>query len=141
MHGPALITHICTVSVGHPRFFLGSDSAPHAPTRKSTASPTQPCAAGIYTSPILLPLVAHLLESFSALERLTTFASENGRAFYRILPRTTLVEADDGSVDERTPVTSLRRARRTIENVYIMGEQSVVPFWAGQDLNWEIVQS
>ncbi|CAE6369587.1 unnamed protein product [Rhizoctonia solani] len=63
------------IKEGHPRFFLGSDSAPHPPSSKSNAMPDSPCAAGVYTSPILLPLVAHLLESFGALDRLADFLS------------------------------------------------------------------
>jgi dihydroorotase len=41
------------------------------------------CAAGVYTSPILLPLAAHLLESFGALDRLEGFVSSFGRRFYK----------------------------------------------------------
>ena len=55
---------------GHPRFFLDSDSALHLPQKKSPATPASPCTAGIYTSPILFPLTAHLLESFGALDKL-----------------------------------------------------------------------
>ncbi|CCO26580.1 dihydroorotase [Rhizoctonia solani AG-1 IB] len=64
------------VKEGHPRFFLGSDSAPHPPSSKSNAGPDSPCAAGVYTSPILLPLVAHLLESFGALDKLNDFTRQ-----------------------------------------------------------------
>ncbi|KAH9973028.1 Dihydroorotase [Lactifluus volemus] len=97
---------------GHPRFFLGSDSAPHPSMKKSTSSPNQGCAAGIYTSPILLPLTAHLLESFGALDKLGSFVSKNGRAFYK----------KEVSVTE-----------------YSLKEEQVVPFWSGKDLEWEII--
>ena len=112
---------------GHPRFFLGSDSAPHPPHKKSTATPTSPCAAGVYTSPILLPLTAHLLESFGALDKLESFVSTNGRAFYRKPAR-----AGEKVV--------LRRAKAKVQEVLTQGEDSVVPFWAGKELNWEIVR-
>ena len=111
---------------GHPRFFLGSDSAPHPPHKKSVATPTSPCAAGIYTSPILLPLTAHLLESFGALEKLEGFVSTHGRAFYRKPAR-------------ESETVLLRRTRRVVEEKWTQGEDSVVPFWAGKELGWEIV--
>ena len=128
------------VMIGHPRFFLGSDSAPHPPSKKATATPTQPCAAGVYTSPILLPLVAHLLESFGALDKLEGFASANGRAFYRIPATTSLVENESGDVEERTSKVVLARTETVVDNVYAAGEQSVVPFWAGRTINWRIVR-
>ncbi|KAF8528360.1 hypothetical protein BU17DRAFT_80669 [Hysterangium stoloniferum] len=70
------------VCEGHPRFFLGSDSAPRPPNKKSTSTPQDTCSAGIYISPILLPLVAHLLESVGALDRLQDFVRRSGQKFY-----------------------------------------------------------
>ncbi|KAG1749433.1 dihydroorotase [Suillus lakei] len=61
------------IKSGNKKFFLGSDSAPHPSLSKSTATATSGCAAGVYTSPILLPLVAHLLDSFGAIDRLADF--------------------------------------------------------------------
>ncbi|GBE79545.1 Dihydroorotase [Sparassis latifolia] len=116
------------IKEGHPRFFLGSDSAPHAPNTKSTASPLHPCAAGVYTSPILLPLVAHLLESFGALKRLEEFVSANGRAFYG-------VPVPDGD----SQVMLQKVQGNVIEEKWVLGKQSVVPFWAGRPLDWKIV--
>ncbi|KAG8960478.1 hypothetical protein FRC03_006485 [Tulasnella sp. 419] len=112
---------------GHPRFFLGSDSAPHPSSNKSTSSPSQPCAAGVYTSPILLPLVADLLESFGALDKLESFVSTNGRQFYG-LP---------------SSPTSVRLTRRVIQvaEIFELDSQSVVPFRAGKSLNWELSES
>lgn len=116
------------VSLGHSRFFLGSDSAPHPPRKKSISTPTQPCAAGVYTSPILLPLVAHLLDSFGALDKLEGFVSGHGRSFYRRPAR-------EGSF------VKLRRRANTIEEVWTLGEQSIVPFWAGKEIGWELAES
>ncbi|KIM21821.1 hypothetical protein M408DRAFT_79992 [Serendipita vermifera MAFF 305830] len=110
---------------GHPRFFLGSDSAPHTVNKKATATPNQACAAGVYTAPILLPLVAHLLESFGALDRLAAFTSGNGRAFYKV--QTTNLRA----------VTLRREPFRIAESLSLKDEQ-VAPFWAGKELNWSI---
>jgi len=117
------------IKEGHPRFFLGSDSAPHPPHTKSTATPMHACAAGVYTSPILLPLVAHLLETFGALDHLEAFVSTYGRAFYRVP-----VASGESKV-------MIRKVQgKAVEDNWVEGEQSVVPFWAGKELGWEIVE-
>ncbi|TFK74430.1 Dihydroorotase [Pluteus cervinus] len=116
------------IKEGHPRFFLGSDSAPHPMHKKSTSTPTSGCAAGVYTSPILLPLVATLLESFGAIGNLNDFVSNNGRAFYN-----QVVSEEIGSVQLR------RVSGVAIAESYGSDPESVVPFWAGKTLDWEIV--
>ncbi|KAG6903350.1 hypothetical protein C0995_013103 [Termitomyces sp. Mi166 len=122
------------IQEGHPRFFLGSDSAPHPPQSKSMSTISQGCAAGIYTSPILLPLVADLLESFDALDRLEDFVSNFGRAFYQ---RTVS--------PERQSKVTLRRPSSggfiVVDNKYELAEESVVPFWAGKQLQWEVLRN
>ncbi|THV05477.1 Dihydroorotase [Dendrothele bispora CBS 962.96] len=118
------------IKEGHPRFFLGSDSAPHPPHTKSTSTPACGCAAGIYTSPILLPLVAHILESFDALDKLEGYVSTFGRKFYK-------EENDAGS-----RVTLKRNSEgqsNLVEESFTSNGESVVPFWAGKALNWSIV--
>lgn len=120
------------IKSGNPKFFLGSDSAPHPTSSKSPGimeeSEPSPCAAGVYTSPILVPLVATLLESFGALDKLEGYVSNNGRKFYG-------VPAKQG--DEVT-------LRRTTEGKKVpglikgAGGIEVVPFWAGKPLGWEI---
>jgi dihydroorotase len=118
---------------GHPRFFLGSDSAPHPPQKKSTSSPTQGCAAGIYTSPILLPLVADLLESFGALDKLQGFVSTFGRRFYR--------EEVAGKAGVDVGLRKVVGGFKVPESYSSTtgGGESVVPFWAGKTIGWEIV--
>lgn len=115
---------------GHPRFFLGSDSAPHPPHTKATSTPLHACAAGVYTSPILLPLVAHLLESFGALNRLPGFVSGHGRAFYKRAA---------GEGEKAIKLQKIPEGKM-VEERYILGDESLVPYWAGKPLNWEIVQ-
>ncbi|KAF8640112.1 hypothetical protein AX17_001348 [Amanita inopinata Kibby_2008] len=115
---------------GNPRFFLGSDSAPHPPSSKSTATPMQACAAGVYTSPILLPLVAHLLESFGAIDKLEAFVSTFGREFYhRPALQGKLVKL--GRVPEG----------KVIDESYQLEGDSLIPFWAGKKICWELVES
>jgi dihydroorotase len=113
---------------GHPRFFLGSDSAPHPHHAKSTTTPTQGCAAGIYTSPILLPLVADILESFGALDRIEGFVSTFGRAFYR------------REVHPGEKGVTLRRMEGEGKLIPERLEGELVPFWAGRKLVWEITE-
>ena len=135
------------VREGHPRFFLGSDSAPH-PLASKYPSPASVgstkdfvascgCAAGIYTSAVLLPLCATILESFGALDKLEAYVSTNGRAFY-------------GEPAPAGAEVVLRRTSASIPAAYVHpahefksdGDASklqVVPFWAGRELTWEIV--
>ena len=103
---------------------------PHPHESKAHATPTEGCAAGVYTSPILLPLAAHLLESFGALDKLEGFVSAHGRAFYG-----RPVAQGDKSVRLR------RAADRTVGiEGYGTGATHVVPFWAGKKSGWEIVE-
>ncbi|KAG6878254.1 hypothetical protein C0993_010026 [Termitomyces sp. T159_Od127] len=118
------------IQEGHPRFFLGSDSAPHPPHSKSTSTVSHGCAAGIYTSPILLPLVADLLESFNALDQLEDFVSNFGRRFYKHI-----------ASPERQSKVILKRPSSggfLVDDKYELAEESVIPFWAGKQLRWEI---
>ncbi|MBE2275738.1 MAG: dihydroorotase [Rhodobacteraceae bacterium] len=65
---------------GSPRYFLGTDSAPHVDALKEHA-----CGcAGCFTATNTLPLLAHVFEAEGALDRLEGFASRHGPAFYRL---------------------------------------------------------
>lgn len=90
------------------------------------STPQQPCAAGIYTSPILLPLVAHVLESFGALERLADFTSNSGRKFYQ------------REHAQASGAVVLRRNKQQIKQSWTVGDVTIVPFWAGKDIEWSI---
>ena len=65
-------------TVGHPRFFLGTDSAPHPRHMKESAQ----CSAGVYTGYAVTQYLAHVLDSFGAMERFNDFACVFGRRFY-----------------------------------------------------------
>lgn len=67
---------------GHPKFMLGSDSAGHPRGKKEASC----CAAGAFTAPILLPLLAHLFYENSALGNLEAFTSLNGAQFHGMQP-------------------------------------------------------
>ena len=69
---------VAAATGGAGRFFLGTDSAPHARAAKEAA-----CGcAGLFTAPNALPWLAHVFEAAGALDRLEAFASLNGPAFY-----------------------------------------------------------
>jgi dihydroorotase len=106
---------------GDPRFFLGTDSAPHAQDAKETA-----CGcAGCYTAYAALELYAEAFESVGRLDRLEAFASRHGADFYR-LPR------NSGSV-------TLRKEAWTVPDGYPYGDGRLVPLRAGGELAWRLV--
>ena len=104
---------------GNPRFFLGTDSAPHPKGLKEHA-----CGcAGCYTALHAMELYAQAFESVNALDRLEGFASFYGADFYR-LPR---------NPDQIT----LQRADWVIPDELRMGDSTLVPLDAGQSLHWK----
>jgi dihydroorotase len=103
---------------GDAKFFLGTDSAPHAVAAKETA-----CGcAGIFTAPCALETYAEVFEEEMALHRLEAFASLNGPAFYGLAP-------NKGQV-------TLRREPLAVPERIGEGENTVVPFRAGETLRW-----
>ena len=105
---------------GDARFFLGTDSAPHARGRKESA-----CGcAGVYSAHAALELYAQVFETAGALERLEAFASLHGAAFYG-LPR------------NRDHLTLQRRPRQ-IPAAYDFAGDELVPFAAGSTLDWSL---
>jgi len=105
---------------GNPKFFLGTDSAPHAQHTKETA-----CGcAGIYTAHAALELYAEAFEQFDALDRLEGFASFYGADFYG-LPRNT------GKV-------TLRKESWQVPDSLAFGEHRLVPLRAGELIVWKI---
>jgi len=106
---------------GNPRFFLGTDSAPHAQGAKEAA-----CGcAGIYTAHAGIELYAEAFEQAGALNRLEGFASHFGPDFYR-LPR------------NRRRIR-LRREPWRVPDVYGFGADRLVPLRAGEEVAWRLV--
>jgi dihydroorotase len=68
------------VFAGHPRLFFGSDSAPHPRHKKECCG----CAAGVFSAPVALPMLAQLFAANNCLERLQPFVADLGRGFYRL---------------------------------------------------------
>ena len=105
---------------GNPKYFLGTDSAPHAIGAKESS-----CGcAGIYTAHAAIELYAEVFDEAGALDRLEAFASFFGPDFYR-LPR------------NRGTLT-LRREEWTVPPRQPLGDESLVPLRAGETVRWRV---
>jgi dihydroorotase len=103
---------------GNPRFFLGTDTAPHAKAMKESCCGS----AGIYTAHAALELYCEVFEREGALDRLEGFASRFGPDFYG-LPR-------------NTATVTLEKAPWDVPADYAFGAGTVVPLRAGERLAW-----
>lgn len=112
---------LAAATSGNQRFFMGSDSAPHARTQKESA---QGCA-GIYTAHAALALYAEAFEQAGALDKLRAFACENGARFYRM----PLNQMSEGQL-----VLSKQAEKMPAQLAYPHGE--LVPFRAGSTVAW-----
>jgi dihydroorotase len=117
-HRQALLAAACS---GNAKFFLGTDSAPHAVHLKEHASG----CAGCYTAFTAMELYAQAFDSVGALDKLEAFASFNGADFYG-LPR-------------NTGTLTLRRDAWTVPERFAFGEAELKPLGAGESLAWKIV--
>jgi dihydroorotase len=106
---------------GSPKFFLGTDSAPHEIGRKESA-----CGcAGIFNAPFALESYARVFEEEGVLDRLEGFASVHGPNFYGL-------PLNDGTV-------TLKREEVVVPGTVGEGQISLVPYHAGETLNWRFV--
>jgi len=106
-----------------PRFFLGTDSAPHARSKKEAE-----CGcAGVYTAHAGIELYAEVFERAGALPRLEAFASLRGPDFYR-LPR---------NHDRIT----LERSAWSVPAALPFGGEQLVPMRAGETIAWRLVDA
>lgn len=106
---------------GDGRFFLGTDSAPHARHLKEAA-----CGcAGIFSAPAAVEVYASVFDEEGALDRFEAFASLNGPAFYGL-------PVNDGAM-------TLERRSWSMPAVLAAGAESLVPFLAGETVGWRIV--
>jgi dihydroorotase len=111
---------VAAATSGDPRFFLGTDSAPHARTAKESA-----CGcAGIYSAHAAMEFYAQVFDEAGALDKLEAFASFHGADFYG-LPRNV------GSI------TLVRETWRLPEAIRFGGEQ-LIPLGAGEVLSWRL---
>jgi dihydroorotase len=117
MHRLALVR---AATSGSARFFLGTDSAPHAAALKESSV----CGAGCYTALAALELYAEAFDAVDALDRLEAFASHHGPDFYG-LPRN----------QERV---TLRREPWTLPETVPFGDAQLKPLRGGETLSWRM---
>jgi dihydroorotase len=111
---------LAAATSGNRKFFLGTDSAPHAQSRKEQA-----CGcAGCFTAPHALELYAEAFEQLGALDKLEGFAAHHGADWYG-LPRNT------GKV-------TLKRERWRLPETYPYAGEKIVPLRAGEELGWKL---
>src|SRR5437868_6151867 len=106
---------------GSPKFFLGTDSAPHAVEAKEAA-----CGcAGIFNAPFALEAYAGVFEAEGALDRFEGFASEHGPRFYGL-------PLNEGTV-------TLERTETIVPDGLEAAGTRIVPFQAGETITWRFV--
>lgn len=111
---------LAAATSGNPKFFLGTDSAPHAQHLKESA-----CGcAGIYSAHGALELYAQVFEEAGALDKLPGFASHYAADFYR-LPR-------------GTQTITLEKQAWQVPAVLSLGGDKLIPLMAGQLVMWRI---
>ena len=111
---------LATAAGGHPRFFLGTDSAPHAKGDKESA-----CGcAGCYTAASALEMYVEAFDEAGALDRFEAFASFNGPDFYG-LPR-------------NTQTITLKRSEWILPDEFPFADKRIVPLKAGEMLQWKL---
>ena len=117
LHRQALVD---VATSGNPRFFLGTDSAPHAAHLKEHAAG----CAGCYTAPAAMELYAEAFDAAGALDKLEGFASFHGADFYG-LPR-------------NTGTLTLKRQSWTLPEDYAFGQARIKPLRGGETLAWQL---
>jgi dihydroorotase len=119
IHREAIVT---ATTSGNKKFFLGTDSAPHAKNTKECASG----CAGIFSAHAALELYALAFEQAGALDKLEAFASHHGADFYG-LPR-------------NTEKVTLIKQSWDIPDDYPFADQTIVPLLGGEKLSWQLKQ-
>lgn len=116
-HQQALIK---AATSGNPKFFLGTDSAPHVQDAKETA-----CGcAGIYSSHAAIELYAEAFDAANSLDKLEGFASFYGADFYNL------------ARNNRT--ITLRKQPWSVPEQYEFADQALIPMRAGQEILWQV---
>ncbi|KAA8734760.1 dihydroorotase [Acinetobacter qingfengensis] len=106
---------------GNPKFFLGTDSAPHAQSKKEQA-----CGcAGCYSAPNAIELYAQAFEQMGKLDKLEGFASHFGADFYGLARNT-------------KTITLVRQSIQVPAQLDYLDNDPIIPLYAGQTLNWSL---
>ncbi len=105
---------------GNPKFFLGTDSAPHAVDKKEAS-----CGcAGIYNAPVAIELYAHIFEQAGQLDKLEGFASLYGPQFYNLPINTQKI--------------TLIKKSWTVPQQKPLANENIIPLCNGEQLDWQI---
>ncbi|MDA9271776.1 dihydroorotase [bacterium] len=105
---------------GNPKFFAGTDSAPHSQAHKESA-----CGcAGIYSAPYAVTLYAQVFDKLNGLEKLDAFMGHFGALFYQLPKQSERIE--------------LIKQKQVIPNNLPFGQTDVVPIEAGNTLEWSV---
>ncbi|MFM2348709.1 MAG: hypothetical protein RL654_3462, partial [Pseudomonadota bacterium] len=112
---------VASATSGSPKFFLGTDSAPHAAHLKEHAA----ACAGCYTALSAIELYAEAFERAGALDRLEGFASLHGPAFYGL-------PVNAGTI-------TLKREPWQLPETLPYGDAELKPMGGGETLNWRLV--
>jgi dihydroorotase len=105
----------------HPKVMFGSDSAPHPKHKKESCG----CAAGVFTAPIALQVLAQFFEEHGKLENLQAFISDNALKIYGITP-------------PQKEITLIKK-EFLVPQSYSNESETVVPMYAGETIAWSIV--
>jgi len=106
----------------NPKFFLGTDSAPHTQDKKENA-----CGcAGIFSAPLAIELYARAFDANNALDKLEGFASFHGADFY--------------GLDRNTDTITLQKSSWTVPDNYPLADSKIVPLHAGETEDWQIIK-
>ena len=110
------------VASGSPKFFLGTDSAPHSKMAKENA-----CGcAGCYSAWGAIELYAQVFDDLGALDKLEGFASHYGADFYDL-------------EHNHSSITLVQEKWAMPEQIELLNGEQIVPFYAGQTLNWKLL--
>jgi len=108
---------------GNPKFFLGTDSAPHAQNQKESA-----CGcAGIFSAPLAIELYARAFDENKALDKLEGFASFFGADFY--------------AMERNTQTITLQKKDWTVPDSYPFLDGKITPLHAGETESWQLVEA
>ena len=113
------LTHL--IRNGHPRVFLGSDSAPH---RRKDKENSCGCA-GVFSAPYLLEIITQIFDELGELDKLENFVAKNGAAYYGFAP------AED-------KLTLVKEEQAVEEYLELANGEQLVPLGAGTKLKWKL---
>lgn len=117
-HRQALLS---VVSSGNPKFFLGTDSAPHLKSTKENA-----CGcAGIFSAASAIELYAEVFDELNALDKLEGFASFYGADFY--------------GLGRNKSSINLIKEDWTVPEKITVGDEAIIPLYAGRKISWRLV--